>query len=293
MNGLVSVLISSLEMGLIFSVLAMGVMLTYKVLDIADLSVEGTFPLGAFVFAFTIIKGIDPFISSLIAFIAGLVAGLITFLLYKKLKIEAILAGILTMTMLYSINLRITGSPNITLYDYDSIFTKLGFANKLLVLLVIVIIIKLILDTYFKTEKGYLLIVTGDNESLVKSLGKNPDFYTMLGLMLANGLVALSGSLMSQYQGFVDAQMGASIIVNALASIIIGDSFLKSNKNIKLTSRAIIGAIIYRIISGLALYAGLNPSDLKLITALIVIIFIIYNNLNFSKINNLKLIGGK
>ena len=214
----------------------------------------------------------------ILSFVGGLAAGFITYILYKKLKVDALLAGILTMTMLYSINLRITGKSNVPLFEYESIFTKFSFMPKIVILIILVVILKLIMDAYFKTEQGYLLVVTGDNQSLVRSLGKNPNKYIMLGFMLSNGFVALSGSLMAQHQGFADAQMGTTMIVTALASIIIGDTFMKNSRKLKITTRAIIGAIAYRIISGLAIHLGLDPNDLKLITALIVIVFIFYNN---------------
>ncbi len=282
------VLLVSLEQGLIFSLLAIGVVFTFKILDIADLSVEGTFPLGAFVLAKFLTNGMDPILAIIISFLAGAVGGFITFVLYKKLKIQPILAGILTMTMLYSANLRITGQSNVTLFDNETLFTKFNMIPKVALLLIVVLIIKILVDNLFKTEKGYLLVVTGDNEKLVKSLGKNPDKYTMIGLMLSNGLVALSGALMAQYQGFVDAGMGATMIVTALASIIIGDTFLKNNRNLKLTTRAIIGAIAYRVIIGLAIHKGLNPNDLKAITAIIVVLFISYNNVSALGMNKLK-----
>jgi putative ABC transport system permease protein len=268
--------ITSLEQGLIFAVLAMGVYLTYKVLDIADLSVEGTFPFGAFLFARFITMGLNPIISTLMAFFIGSLAGLMTSLLFIKLKIKPLLAGILTMTMLYSINLRINGKANIPLFSFDSVF---DFGSILVVLAITVIIIKLMLDLFLKTETGYLLIATGDNEALVRSLGANSNKYKIIGLMLANGLVALSGALMAQYQGFVDITMGSSIIVVALASIIIGDTVKKNSSFLKNTTRAIFGAVVYKIIGGIAIDLGLSPNDLKAISAIIVIVFIAYNNL--------------
>lgn len=283
-----AVLLESIRTGLIFSILAIGVVFTFKILDIADLSVEGTFPLGAFILARVITNGMDPVLALVFSFGAGLIGGFITFVLYKKLKIQPILSGILTMTILYSVNLRITGKSNVTLFDYETIFTKFSNIPSVVILLIIVLIVKLLVDTLLKTERGYLLVVTGDNEKLVKSLGKNPDLYTMVGLMLSNGLVSLSGGLMAQHQGFVDAGMGATMIVTALASIIIGDTFLKNNKKLKLTTRAIIGAIAYRIIYGIAIDKGLNPNDLKAITAIIVIIFIMYNNASALGMSKLK-----
>lgn len=281
-------LLTSVEQGLIFAVLAMGIFLTYKILDMADLSVEGTFPFGAFLFARFVTLGINPIVSSLLAFCFGSLAGLLTTVLFTKLNIKPILAGILTMTILYSVNLKINGRSNIPLFSYDSIF---DYGSTLLILIIVVLIIKILLDLFLKTETGYLLIATGDNEALVKSLGENSNKYKLIGLMLANGLVALSGALMAQHQGFVDITMGSSIIVVALASIIIGDTIKKNSNILKNTTRAIIGAIIYKIIGGIAIDLGLNPDDLRAVNALIVVIFIAYNNVS-SNMFNLKGKGG-
>lgn len=269
-------IITSLEQGLIFGILAMGVLLTYKVLNEADLSVEGTFPFGAFVFAKFVMMGINPIISTLIAFLLGTLAGLITCILFIKLKIKPLLAGILTMTMFYSINLRLNGKANIPLFSYDNLF---NIGPTLIILVILVLAIKILLDTFLKTEKGYLLIATGDNEAFVKSLGINSNKYKVIGFMLANGLIALSGALMAQYQGFADITMGTGVIVIALASIIIGDTVKRKANWFKNTSRAIVGAIIYKIIGGIAIDLGLAPTDLKAISAIIVILFIAYNNL--------------
>lgn len=269
-------IITSLEQGLIFGILAMGVLLTYKVLNEADLSVEGTFPFGAFVFAKFVMMGISPIISTLIAFLLGTLAGLITCILFIKLKIKPLLAGILTMTMFYSINLRLNGKANIPLFSYDNLF---NIGPTLIILVILVLAIKILLDTFLKTEKGYLLIATGDNEAFVKSLGINSNKYKVIGFMLANGLIALSGALMAQYQGFADITMGTGVIVIALASIIIGDTVKRKANWFKNTSRAIVGAIIYKIIGGIAIDLGLAPTDLKAISAIIVILFIAYNNL--------------
>ena len=271
---MISLILTSVEQGLIFAVLAMGVFITYKILDIADLSVEGTFPLGAFAFAKFIMMGFNPIVSTLLALCFGTLAGLLTATLFIKLKIKPLLAGILTMTILHSVNLRINGKSNIPLFKYPSVF-EMG--SKIIVLVIIVIVIKIILDQFLKTETGYLLITTGDYESLVRSLGANSNRYKLIGLMIANGLVALSGALMAQYQGFVDITMGSSIIVIALASIIIGDTIKKKSNGLKLTTRAILGAVVYKIIGGIAIELGLQPGDLRAINAIIVIIFISYN----------------
>ena len=266
MNSLMTI---SIEQGLIFAVLAMGVFITYKILDFPDLSVEGTFPFGAFIFARFATLGLDPVTSTILAFAFGT------------------LAGVITMTILYSVNLRINGKANIPLYNSPSVFS---FGNKIVVLVIIVVIIKVLMDMFLKTEIGYLLIATGDNETLVKSLGVSCDKFKLLGLMLSNGLVAVSGALMGQIQGFADINMGTSIIVSALASIIIGDTILKKSTKLRGTTRAIMGAISYKIIGGAAIDLGLAPTDLKAISAIIVIIFIGYNNASFF---SLKKKGGE
>lgn len=280
-----SLIITSIEQGLIFAILAMGILITNKILNISDLSVEGTFPFGAFIFAKFISMGVDPVLSTLLAFVIGTLAGLMTSLLFIKLKIKPLLAGILTMTTLYSVNLRINGKSNIPPFNFDSIFDLVPI---LLLLAILVIAIKIILDEFFKTEVGYLLIATGDNETLVKSLGASSNKYKIIGLMLSNGLIALSGALMAQYQGFVDITMGTGVIVIGLASIIIGDTIKKNSTKLGNTTRAIIGAIIYKIIGGIAIDLGLAPSDLKAVSAIIVILFIAYNNVAIDLFASIK-----
>jgi len=269
-----SLIMTSMEQGLIFAVLAIGVTITYKILDFADLSVEGTFPMGAFIFARFITSGSSPVTSTILAFVFGTLAGLLTYTLNIKLKIKALLSGILTMTILYSVNLRLNGKSNIGLFSYDSIYQGLP---TIAVLVLIIAAIKIIMDLFLKTEIGYLLIATGDNETLVKSLGENANKYKLIGLMLSNGLVSLSGALMAQYQGFAEITMGTGIIVIAIASIIIGDTIIKNNKKLKNTTRAIAGALIYKFIGNLAIDLGLTPTDLKAINAIIVICFLSYN----------------
>jgi putative ABC transport system permease protein len=269
-----TLILTSIEQGLIFSVLAIGVIITFKILDFADMSVEGTFPMGAFIFAKFITSGFSPVLSTLLTFILGTLAGLLTYTLNIKLRIRALLSGILTATILYSLNLRLNGRSNIGLTSYDSIFD--GF-RPVIVLILIVLAVKILMDLFLKTEVGYLLIATGDNETLVKSLGENSNKYKLIGLMLSNGLVSLSGALMAQYQGFSEISMGTGIIVVAIASIIVGDTILRNSKILRMTSRAIMGALIYKFIGALAIDLGLAPTDLKAINAAIVIIFLSYN----------------
>jgi len=280
-----TLILTSIEQGLIFSVLAIGVTITFKILDFADMSVEGTFPFGAFLFAKFITTGFTPFTSTLLSFVLGSLAGLLTYTLNIKLKIKALLSGILTATILYTINLRLNGKSNIGLFSYDSIYD--GF-EPVIVLILIVLTVKILMDIFLKTEVGYLLIATGDNETLVKSLGENSNKYKLIGLMLSNGLVSLSGALMSQYQGFAEITMGTGIIVVAIASIIVGDTVLRNRRFLKSTTRAIMGALIYKFIGAVAIDLGLAPIDLKAINAIIVIIFLSYNTFSPVKMKKVK-----
>ncbi len=280
-----TLILTSIEQGLIFSVLAIGVIITIKILDFADMSVEGTFPMGAFIFAKFITTGFSPIMSTLLTFILGTLAGLLTYTLNIKLRIRALLSGILTATILYSANLRLNGRSNIGLTSYDSIFD--GF-RPVIVLILIVLAVKILMDLFLRTEVGYLLIATGDNETLVKSLGENSNKYKLIGLMLSNGLVSLSGALMAQYQGFSEISMGTGIIVVAIASIIVGDTVLRNSKILKMTTRAIMGALIYKFIGALAIDLGLAPTDLKAINAAIVIIFLSYNTFSPMKMRKAR-----
>lgn len=177
------------------------------------------------------------------------------------------------MTILYSVNLRLNGKSNVGLFNYSSIFE---FSEVVVILIIIAAVVKILMDLFLKTEIGYLLIATGDNETLVKSLGEDANKYKLIGLMISNGLVALSGAMMAQYQGFAEITMGTGIIVVAIASIIVGDTILK-NKKLKNTTRAIMGALVYKFIGAVAIDLGLQPTDLKAINALIVIAFLSYN----------------
>jgi putative ABC transport system permease protein len=175
---------------------------------------------------------------------------------------------------LYSVNLRLNGKSNIGLFNYSSIFDG---REAVIVLIIIIAAVKILMDMFLKTEVGYLLIATGDNETLVKSLGENSNKYKMIGLMISNGLVGLSGAMMAQYQGFADINMGVSIIVTAIASIIVGDTIFKNSRKLKNTTRAIMGALVYKFIGAVAIDLGLAPTDLKAINAIIVILFLSYN----------------
>ncbi|WP_454052400.1 ABC transporter permease [Clostridium sp. Marseille-Q7071] len=273
-------LINILEQGLIFSIMAIGVYITYRILDFPDLSVEGTFPLGAATAAVCLMNGINPFIACLLAFISGSIGGIITGLLHVKLKITNLLSGILVMIALYSINLRIMGKSNIPLFGKDTIFTAVS--NPIIIIAIFALASKIILDLFLKTKLGFILKATGDNEQLVTSLGVNKNMIKIVGLMISNGLVALSGAIMAQYQGFADVGMGTGIVVMGLAAVIIGESILKKVNIVKGTTMAILGSVIYKAIIAIALELGFQPTDLKLVTVIIVVIALSLNNRNFS-----------
>ncbi len=285
--------LATLEQGLIYAILAMGLFISFKILNTPDLTVEGSFPFGALLTASLILRGVNPIFATILATILGVIPGMFSAILAIKLKIMELLAGILTMTMMYSINLRLNGKPNVPFTKSKNIFTLIdlgnSYLNKIVILLIIVVLLKLILDRFFKTKMGYMLITTGDNETLVSALGESANKYRIIGLGMANGLVALSGSLFAQSLKFGDTQMGLGVLVIALASIIIGDTLFRG-RNISGTSRAIMGAIVYKVIGTLAIEAGLSPHDLKLINGIIVIGFIAYNN-SYIHIKN-QLLGG-
>lgn len=283
-------LLGILEQGLIFAVGALGVYITYTILDFPDLSVDGTFALGAAITGAFIIKGMNPFISLAAAFIGGAIGGLATGILHVKLKITNLLSGILVMIGLYSINLRIMGKANLPMFNKENIFSS--NVAIVIVLGLIVLAAKLLMDILFKTKFGFILRATGDNDTLVTSLGVNKGTIKIAGLMISNGLVSLSGAIMAQYQGFSDISMGTGFIVIALASIILGQSVFKKSRLLKGTTIVVIGAFLYKLSVGFAINLGVPPTDLKLITSLIVVITIIINN-NRNVISNFKVFTRK
>lgn len=267
--------LSVLEQGFIFGVMVLGVYITYKILDFPDLSVEGSFPMGAAITASCIVGGMNPLAASILSMVGGAAAGAITGILHVKLKITNLLSGILVMIGLYSINLRIMGKSNIPLFNKESIFSNP--MPKVIIALIIALLIKFILDLLFKTKFGFLLIATGDNPALVTSIGVDTGIIKIIGLMISNALVALSGSLMTQYQRFSDVGMGSGIIVMGLASVIFGEAIFKRFNFMLPTTMALIGSLLYRTATGFALKLGVPPTDLKLITSIIVIIALALN----------------
>lgn len=271
------VILNALEQGLLFALVAMGVYITYKILDFPDLSVDGTFPLGASISAAMLVQGVNPWITILVATLGGACAGAITGFLHVKLKISNLMSGILVMMGLYSVNLRIMGKSNIPLFNTNHIF-KNPFINSIFIILAIVVIVKIILDLFLKTKTGFLLVAVGDNEQVVSSLGVNKNIIKVLGLSISNALVALSGALTAQNQGFSDVTMGTGIVVMGLAAVIIGTSIFGKLTIIKVTTLSIFGAIIYKLVVAVALWMKLNPNDLKILTAILVAIALASNS---------------
>ncbi len=266
-----------LEQGLVYGILVLGVYLTYRILDYPDLTVDGSFPLGAAIAATAITKGIHPIIATFLGFFGGALAGTVTGFLNTKLKITGLLAGILTMTGLYSVNLRVMGGrSNLPLLRESTLVTmfqdRFGFEwGAILLFALIVVITKLILDYFLHTELGLAFRACGDNERMIKALGVDTDLCKILGLALANGLVGMSGSLVAQYQAFADVGMGIGTVVAGLASVILGDAIFKPKGIIGATFAAIFGSILYRFTITIALRAGFAATDLRLVTAILVI----------------------
>ena len=276
------VILNALEQGLLFALVAMGVYITYKILDFPDLSVDGTFPLGASISAAMLVHGINPWVTILVATLGGACAGAITGFLHVKLKISNLMSGILVMMGLYSINLRIMGKSNIPLFNTNHIF-KNPAINSIFIILAIVILVKVVLDLFLKTKTGFLLVAVGDNEQVVSSLGVNKNIVKVLGLSISNALVALSGALTAQNQGFSDITMGTGIVVMGLAAVIIGTSIFDKLSMIKVTTLSVFGAIIYKLVVAIALWMKLNPNDLKILTAILVAIALASNGNLFKK----------
>ena len=283
-----SIIIGVIEEGLIYAIMALGLYITYKILDFPDLSVDGTFPMGAAVTAMLILKGVHPVLTLLISFAAGLLAGCITGLIHVKLKVRDLLSGIIMMTALYSINLRIAGKANLPIFSKETIFEN-AFLEAVvpkaldpylvcIILFVIVLVCKVLLDLFLKTRAGYLLRAVGDNEVLVTSLAKDKGMVKILGLALANGFVALAGCVYCQQKGFFEVSTGTGTMVIGLASVIIGTKLLKRFRSVKATTAVIFGSIVYKACVSLAIALGMAASDLKLITAVLFLIILVASN---------------
>ena len=304
-----TIILGILEEGLVYAIMALGVYITYKILDFPDLSVDGTFPLGAALTASGIAGGfIHPAAALPISFAAGAVAGCVTGFIHVKLKVRDLLSGIIVMTALYSINLRIAGKANLPIFSKDTIFSN-PFLTRVVpqaaqpyivfvILLVIVIICKLLLDAYLKTRSGYLLRAVGDNDVLVTSLAKDEGMVKIIGLAIANGFAALAGSVYCQQKGFFEISTGTGTIVIGLANVIIGTQLFKRFGFVKSTTAVIIGSIVYKACVSIALSLNdlhigsmtisipITASDLKLITSILFLVILIASSSRGKKVKS-------
>ncbi len=282
--------LGAIEQGFVYGIMVLGVYLTFRILDFPDLTVDGSLPLGAAISAVAITSGVNPYLSLLFALAGGFVAGMITAFLNTKFKILHLLASILTMIALYSINIRIMSGPNVALLGQDTVFdsvTRLGVPAQyagLLIFGVFALLVLCMIIWFLGTELGQAILATGDNPQMIRSLGVNTDTIIILGVGLSNGLVALSGALVAQNQGAADVGMGIGTIVAGLASVIIGETVFGCKTMPRAFIAALLGSIVYRLAIALALGMEFgnfrfNPSDLNLITALLVIGALITPNL--------------
>ena len=279
-----SFFITILEQGLIYGILALGVYITYKILDFPDLTVDGSFPLGAAVTAALITRGMDPYLTLPIAFLAGVLAGICTGLIHVKGKVRDLLSGIIMMTALWSINLYIAGTSNVPLFSQETIFKNdrieglipkaLSPYTTLILIFLLTIVCKVILDLYLKTKSGYLLRAVGDNAVLVTSLAKDQGNVKILGLAIANGLVSLAGCVFAQEERVFEISSGTGAIVIGLASVIIGTSLFRKVTLLKATSAVLIGSVIYKACVAIAL-RSFEPQAMKLITAVLFLIILL------------------
>ncbi len=282
---MLDMIIGTVTQGLIYALLSYGIYITYKILDFPDLTVDGSFPLGAAVTAVLLVKGFNPYLTLLIAMAAGALAGLATGLIHVRLKVRDLLAGIITMTALFSINLQIGGSNLSIERGIDTIFTAqptmLLFGSvsliyrKLIVAFILALIFKLLLDEYLKTKSGMLLRAVGDNSALVTSLARDNGRVKILGLVLANALVALSGAIVCQEQRSFSATMGTGQMVFGLATVIIGTTLFRKLDFVKGTTAVVIGSILYKACIQIAIVAGLPANLLKLVTAVLFLIILV------------------
>lgn len=280
-----SLVLSVFEQGLIYAIMALGLYITYKILDFPDMTVDGSFPLGAAITAMLITKGWNPFLTLPISFAAGAVAGMLTGLIHVKLRVRDLLSGIIMMTALYTVNLRIAGKANLPIYNMENIFDNklvnaiipesLSQFKTVIVAFVITMIVKYILDWYLSTKSGFMLRAVGDNETIVTSLGVDKGWIKILGLALGDGLAALSGCMFAQQQRYFDVTMGTGTVVIGLASVIIGTTVFKKVTFLRVTSSVVIGSLIYKACVAVAIRMGMQSTDLKLITAILFLLILV------------------
>lgn len=291
--------IGAISQGLGYAFLILGVYLTFRILDFPDLTVDGSLVTGAAVTGILLVNNVHPAIVIPISFLVGSMAGLITGLIHTKLKVAPLLSGILTSTSLYSINLHIMGRSNLPLLNKRTFITLINDLNLplseecsvLIFFFLLVVIFRFLLVWFLHTDLGLALRATGDNGAMITAQGTNTDNTKIFGIAVSNGMVALSGSLLAQYQGFVDVGMGIGMLVSGIASVIIGETFFgKKGINLIITG-VIIGSVIFRLLIALSLKVGLNPIDLKLVTAVFVLIALALPQIKKLKRNKSKLAG--
>lgn len=289
-----SIILGILEEGLIYAILALGVYITYSILDFPDLSVDSTFPLGAAVTAALLVAGVPAPAALMLSFCSGVLAGITTGLIHVKLKVVDLLSGIIVMTGLYSINLQIAGGANLAFFGSSTIFensltdplwaSPAGDFTIVIISLIAVLAVKFLLDAYLKTRSGYLLRAAGDNDTLVTSLAKDKGTVKIIGLALANGLVALAGSIYCQKQGFFEISTGTGSMVIGLASVIIGTKLFRRVSFMKTTTAVIIGSILYKACIAAAMAVGIFPTSyMKFLTAALFLIILVFSNQNRKK----------
>ena len=286
-------ILSILEQGLIYGILALGLLITYRILDFPDLTVDSSFPLGAAVSAVLTLQGMPPWLTLCCALLSGALAGLVTGLIHVKCHVRDLLSGIITMTGLYSINLTITGKANVPLFSGETLFRN-SFTKSLppwiapyatvLIILLITLIAKLLLDWFLKTKAGYLLRAAGDNAAVVTTLARDQGTVKIMGLMIANALVALAGAVMCQQQRFFDISMGTGTMVIGLASVIIGTNLFRRATFMKSTTMAIIGSILYKACVSIAISLGLEATNMKLITAVLFLLILVMSQAKRKKV---------
>lgn len=270
---------SVLEQGMIYAIMALGVYITYKILDFPDLTVDGSFPMGAALTALMISKDIHPLLTLPVSFLAGAFVGMLTGLIHVKLKVRDLLSGIIMMTALYTVNLRVAGRANLPIYNKTTIFDNdlingifqgsLAPFKTVIIVLIITLISKYFLDWYLSTKSGMLLRAVGDNDRIITSLSVDKGLVKIVGLAIANGLVTLSGCIFAQQQRYFDISMGTGTVVIGLASVIIGTSLFKKITVLRVTSSVVIGSVIYKGCVALAISLGFESTDLKMITAVL------------------------
>ena len=272
-----ALLISVLEQGLIYAIMAFGIYITYKILDFLDLTVDGSFPMGAAIAAALISRDVNPLLTLPICFLLGAVVGTLTGLIHVKLKVRDLLSGIIMMTALYTVNLRIAGRANLPIYNKSTIFIpkSLSSFKVVIIVLIITLISKYILDWYLRTKSGMLLRAVGDNDHIITSLGVNKGKVKVVGLAISNGLVALSGCVFAQQQRYFDVSMGTGTMVIGLASVIIGTSLFRKVTILRVTSSVVIGSVIYKACVAIAIRFGFESTDLKFITAALFLLILV------------------